>query len=262
MGRALFISLVPIAAVLVLLVSSFSDARPAWSATLLSLRDPGIAAACALAFMPILIVLVSLLVQPTMLPRYAIAATLAWAPLIALATDVLRPVHRVLWCGFLALVWWVNLSSEAEGRAQFARDVEADTRAFDRARASGVSVVFQSRHVLYPVAARRESLRTQMTLLVLPDSLLDRMFAAASGAEEMGRFFRFEREAVQRHVERFAFPRVEPLAALDTLREFALVGSDASLPRGYKDVQRFGAAVFPAFHVRRVSEQLALFERQ
>jgi len=261
MGRTLFIALVPMAAILVLLVRSFDETRPA-SATLAPLRDPGIAAACALALMPLVIAFVSVLVQPTMLPRYAIAATLAWAPLAAMATDALRPVPRVLWCGFLAVVWVVNLFSESEGREQFARAVDADTRAFDEARASGVPVVFQSRHVLYPVAARREALRARMALLVLPDSLLDRMFAPTSGAEEMGRFFRFERDAVQRHVERFGFPRLETHAALDTVREFVLVGSDASLPRGYKDVRLFGDAVFPAFQVRRLSETLSLFERQ
>jgi hypothetical protein len=262
MARSFYVALVPIAAALVLLASTFGERADSGRRLRDVMRDPGIASAAALALMPVVVTLVSLLVQPTMLPRYAIAATLAWAPLVAAACRLLRVPYRAIACGLLGVLWWMNLSAEAETKRAFARAVDADVRAFDAARGSGMPVLFQSRHVMYPVAAKREPDRGEMTLLVLPDSLLASMFPARSAVADMDRFFRFEREAVLLHREAFGFPGLVTPASLASTHRFLLIGSDASLPRGYKDVRRFGAAVFPAFRVTRVRADVALFARQ
>ncbi|HMC54381.1 MAG TPA: hypothetical protein VKH19_04360, partial [Gemmatimonadaceae bacterium] len=261
MGRTFFISIVPVAALVVLLASTFFETRPPLDVRRL-LTDPGIASLCALAMMPAAIVVVSLLVQPTMLPRYAIAAALAWAPLTAAATHVLSPAPRIVGCALLAALCWTHLVAEADLQRDFTRTVDADTRAFDAARASGLPIVFQSRHVLYPVAAQRSAMRSEMTLLALPDSRLGVMFPRGSGLEDMQRFFRFERDAVALHVAAYGFPRVVGPAAIDSAPRFVLVGSDASLPRGYKDIEVFARAVFPRYRATRLRDDLTLFTRQ
>ena len=100
-----------------------------------------------------------------------------------------------------------------------------------------------------------------MSLLVLPDAQLDSMFPAGSPAESMSRFFRFEHDAVRLHVRAYGFPKLVSPADLDTLPRFLLLARDASLPRGYKNVELFGRAVFPGYRVSRLRENLALFTR-
>ena len=95
----------------------------------------------------------------------------------------------------------------------------------------------------------------------MPDSLLDAMFPAGSAVQPMARFFRFERDAVRLHVRAYGFPALAPTTALDTVPRFLLLARDASLPRGYKNVELFGRVVFPRYRVLRLRDNLSLFTR-
>ncbi|HJQ20608.1 MAG TPA: hypothetical protein VJ867_09690 [Gemmatimonadaceae bacterium] len=262
MGREFYLTVVPVLAAALWLASTFRDEVPASSPGRRPLmRDASIVALVAFGLMPVVVTLVSWLVQPTMLPRYAIAAALAWAPLAAFACAWLGRTPRILWCALLGALAWVHVRGEAATKRAFADDVAADVQAFDQARPTGIPIVFETRHVLYPVAALRAAARDSMALLVMPDALLDAMFPAASPVRDMGRFFRFEHDAVRLHVAAYGFPALRTVAALDSLPRFLLLARDASLPRGYKDAALFGRAVFPTFRVVRLRENLVLFTR-
>lgn len=264
MSRTFFVSAVPVLATLILVAGTFREpgsvptddaSRARWW------RHPSMAALISLSLMPVVIALVSWLVQPTMLPRYAIATSLAWAPLAAAAAQSLRRPQRLLWSALLLAIAWMNVRAEAAAKRAFAVDVAADVRAYDEARPTGIPILFQLRHVLYPVAAIHPERRDSMALLVIGDSLLDAMFPRGTPVGSMGRFFRFERDAARLHVATYGFPRLTTVAQADSLPRFFLLARDASLPRGYKDVQLFGRAVFPGYRVVRLRENLALFAR-
>ena len=97
--RLFFLTTVPVLAVILLLVDGLRESgdRPSVSANIRdALRDPGVAALASLALMPVTLIVVSVVLQPSMLDRYAIVTVLAWPPFVApdlrqLITQITRP---------------------------------------------------------------------------------------------------------------------------------------------------------------------------
>jgi hypothetical protein len=95
--------------------------------------------------------------------------------------------------------------------------------------------------------------------LDLSDSTLARLYPNDELAW-LRDFFRVERDIGRSQAKLFGFPTIATQTELDSTRRFLLVATDASLPRGYKDVEVFGKLVFPSHSVRRLSGSLALFD--
>ncbi len=275
MARTFYIGLVPILALLIILASRLHQSpndvpREARTARGIEVTEvevsyahwADIAALAALSLMPIAIAVISYLLQPTLLDRYATVATLAWAPLVAFALHAQGRRLRMLFCALLLCVGFVNYRRSARGMASYRRVLDADVRSFDLAvTRTELPIVFQSRHVQFPLVAEQPRGRDRTVFLALPDTTIDAMFPATSPLAVFGPFFRFEREAALLHERVYGFPRTIGQAQLDTLERFLLLASDASLPGGYKNVERFAQAVFPHHVVTRLETNLSLLIR-
>lgn len=223
-------------------------------------RDPGIGALMALAIMPLALVALSLLVTPSMIARYAIVATLVWAPLVAVAVDALgRRWLRFAAIGALSVFLVTQVHAAVVRQRQYSRVVALNEEAFERARALGVPILFQRLHLMYATAATHRS-RGPAGFLDLPDSTIHALYPA-NEAEPLRNAFRLERDQARYHARIFGWPAMMSLAALDTAPRFAIVATDVSLPSDYRPIGRYAARLFPNHHATRVSPALTVLER-
>lgn len=210
--------------------------------------------------MPVMLIVVSVGLQPSMVTRYAIVAVLAWAPLVALAFASLGRIAR--WAAIAALVVFVALGVQgvvAEKR-EFAAAVAANAAVFERAKAMQLPIVFWGLHNIYPVAGPQRSPRTLARYLDLPDSSITALFPS----DAMGpvrKKYRLDRDQARGHASTYGFPILATQAQLDSSSSFLLLAADFSLPGGYKRPEMFGRAVFPRHRVVRLNETLSLFQR-
>jgi hypothetical protein len=237
-----------------------------------SARDPAIIALMALFLLPLLLVVVSLR-QPALHDRYSITVLLARAPVVALAVYALglpvarlalRVPMRIVQAGLLVILLLYlrfTVLVTAGNAAQFTQHAVSGKRAYQEACKRNVPVVFEVRHLMYPatdgMSKRNASCDTRY--LAISSPTLERMFGRQI---YLPRFFRIENEFAVLHQRLYDGFTVGTQAQLDTTRRFVLVAWDESLPLGYKDVAKFGAAVFPNHRVTRINADLALFERQ
>jgi hypothetical protein len=262
MVRLFALSTVPMLAVILLVVDSLRDdtLQPSVMTNIRqALRDPGLAALASLALMPIVLIGVSIALQPSLLDRYAIVTVLSWAPLVALAVASLGRGGRVTIVLFLALMVVLGVRRTASERREFARSVAANRAAFEQAKSMNLPIVFQSLLEVYPVAGLRPAERRAL-FLDIPDSTI----AAMVPQPRLGwlrRTLRIERDIARSHARYYEFPVIVTQARLDSTSRFLFIGSDASLPRLYTRVDLFTKALFPHHRVTRLSPNLALLER-
>ena len=232
--------------------------RPPSAAALL--RDPGIAALLACAFMPFVLMVLSVVVTPSMVFRYAIVATLAWAVAVAMMAHQAGRVARGALLAALAVFLVARGAARVAEQRQFARVVALNRAGFERAKQDGVPVVFQRLHVIYPVAATERAPGTPARYLDISDSVLSAMYPQAQAAPFVASL-RLDRDQARYHAGIYGWPVMAPVAGLDTVRKFYLVSTDATLPPGYAPVSRYAAALFPRHRVRRLSPVLSVLER-
>jgi hypothetical protein len=248
--------------VLVILFGLLRDKNrePVKSAFRDAVRDPGTTALLSLAAVPLAMVVVSIL-QPAMHHRYSITALLAWAPVVAIAVHSYGKVMRSAFYLILLGFFWVALVNMTVEASRFAWSAGVGQKALAQACTMKVPVVFEVRHLMYPSTsgASKRWGDCDTRYLAVSSATLDRMFPAGSN---LPRFFRIENEFAYLHNRLYDYPRVATQAHLDSVPRFLLVGWDDSFPIGYKDVHKFGQAVFPNHRVTRVTEDLALFERR
>jgi hypothetical protein len=223
-------------------------------------RDPGVAALLALAAMPLVLVVLSAVLTPSMVFRYAIVATLAWAPMAALCAERFGDWTRTALLAALGLVVMLNAAAHVREQRMFDRAVAVNATAFEQAKAAKAPVVFQRLHVIYPVAGTQRGPGTPARYIDISDSTLDAMYPQPD-AEAVRASFRLDRDQARYHAGLYGWPVMAPVAELDTMPRFYLVATDATLPPGYSPVKRYGAVLFPRHRVTRVGPALALFER-
>ncbi|HEX7939737.1 MAG TPA: hypothetical protein VF483_12195, partial [Gemmatimonadaceae bacterium] len=103
--RLFFWTAAPVVAAALLLVALVRARTETIEAARNAMSEPGIAALTAAALFPAVWLGVSVLLQPSMLDRYAIVTVLSWAPLVALAVSTLgRTLRVVAVAGALALL--------------------------------------------------------------------------------------------------------------------------------------------------------------
>ena len=262
MIRLFFLTTVPVLAVILLLIDGLRDTsdRPTVTASIRgALRDPGLAALVSLALMPLTLIVISVLLQPSMLDRYGIVTVLAWAPVVALAVDSLGRVARVVAMVCLIVLVSLGVRRSIAERSGFARNVAANRAAFAGARSMNLPIVFQSLHVIYPVAGEQRSQRLAL-FLELPDSTIAAMVPQPK-LEWVRRTLRIERDIARSHARVYQFPVMVTQAHLDSTPRFMFIASDESLPPLYKSVDLFAEKVFPHHRLSRLSPTLALLTR-
>ena len=249
MGREFWFAAVPIvflvAALLAWLIRRGSEsAGSPLGAARAVFADPGIAALLALAGMPLALAVVSAAGQPSMLSRYAIVATLAWAPLAAMVIEYLGRVPGRIARLALVWMWLVAYTKEVRIKLLFANEI-ADARAALRQAPADAIVVTPSVHTMYPLVADSLGGTSRLRFLMLPDSMLDRLFPIGTTQEFRGRGLHAERDLARIHGARFGFPPAIAPSHVDSVRAFVLLGSPLRLRPAFADVSVLAAAIFP-----------------
>lgn len=225
-----------------------------------TVTEPGVAALTALGFMPVVLVALSVLGQPSMLERYGVPAALAWAPLVAFGMELLGQWSGAFFAVALTGVWLTMFSSEVTGsRINIARDRDLAGQ-LERASALRLPVVFASIHDLYPQYAGHPDTRRSVRYLDLPDSAVRRIFSAGDPNAGSSKSVRLERDFARVHARRYGFPVLATQADLDTVPRFVLVAA-AVTGAGPDTLTALPAAAFPHHRVARMEGRLLLLER-
>jgi hypothetical protein len=225
------------------------------------LRDPSLGALVATLLMPVVLILITIVLEPVMVPRYAIVGVLAAAPVVALAIEPLGKVGRAAIFVVLALL----LIGFADRELLNGRSTEAYYAAYERDLREAhrldpaLPLVFQS----YPLAyatdgdARRQTITRVMQL---SDSALDALYPPQDMNVEKIRLLR-ARRMVQLHEATFGFPRSVSVNELQAAPRFALFARDSDLPASLQSSIALGQRLFPSHSARRVSDIVTVFER-
>jgi hypothetical protein len=260
--RLFFLSTVPVLAVVLLWIAGLRDSRSRPtppSAVRPSWRDASVAALLSLVFFPVVLVVVSIVLQPSMLDRYAIVTVLSWAPLAALAVATLERGGRIVAALFFAVLVGLAARRVIAEKREFAEMVRLTEEAYARALPTDLPIVFASLHTAYPVAGPRRAER-RARFLELPDSTIQAMVPQPR-LDWLRRHIAVERNIARGHARTYGFPVLAPQAQLDTTRAFYLVGPDESFPRLYKRFDLFVGKVFPHHRAERLTPYLAILRR-
>jgi hypothetical protein len=252
-------------AVVLVLAQSLRDApanalTPSRPNALTLLRAPDLAALTSLALMPVVLIALSVVLQPSMVPRYGIVAVLAWAPLVALAAASVGRVARAAVLALMVLMLCLGAKRAIAEKQEFADLFAVLTAEYEQAKAEHVPIVFTSMHIIYPTAGLQRSDTMPARYLDLPDSTIMALFPAP-GMEPIRKKIRLDRDQARGHARTYRFPILATQAQLDTTRRFFLLATDISLPGGYKSAALYGRALFPRHQVRRLNSVLSIFER-
>jgi hypothetical protein len=262
MVRLFVLSTVPVVAAILLVVDGLRDetSQPSAAAGIReALQDSSVAALTSLALMPLTLIVVSVVLQPSLVGRYATVTALWWAPLAALAVATLGRAGRVVAALFLVLIVVLGVRRIVAERRDFANYVTANQAAFERAKSMNLPVVFQSVHLIYPVAGLQRAERRAL-FLDIPDSMIVAM-TPQTRLERVRRNLLLDRNVARSHARVYGFPVMVTQAQLDSTSRFLFVASDESLPNLYGRVDLFTKAVFPHHRLTRLSPNLALLER-
>jgi len=266
LARDFWLATVPLLGAILVLVgfighSRRDDGAAALSLTRAAAHDAGVVALLSLALMPLALALLSVLGQPSMLSRYAITAALAWAPWVALACALTGPwPTRVLLLVFVWL-WFARYTREAQTKTMFAMGVDRSAQAYQQARSSGLPIVFQSIHVMYPLIAANGGREAPGAFLEIPDSTFHALFRSGTRLSQINRGIVLERDLARVHAVRFGFPRLVARATLDTTARFLLLAPEERLPAGFAGVEHFAKVLFPGHRVTRLLPDLSVVER-
>jgi hypothetical protein len=234
---------------------------PVALATRTAVRDWSIVALFSLALMPVALIVLSLVGRPSMLPRYAFPAVLAWGPWVAFTMDLLGRWPTRAFALVLVVIWVRTFGAEAKRRHAFALGIEQNASLLRQAERLGVPIVFQSQHAMYPLEAATRGRGSLGVYLDLPDSTLDALFPVTGRFYQINEGMRLERDFARVHARLYGFPRLAPQAALDTTTRFLLFAPYERLPRGMNDLNELGPAVFPHHRAVPLQENLLLLER-
>ena len=260
---------VPLAAAFLIVVAmlirgrSGEGAEAARSIVGRATTNAGIVALMLLALMPVALACLSLLGQPSMLSRYAIAAALVLGPWVAIAVAFIgRWPGRVV-IALLAWFWFVGYTREEGVRGAFARSVAESGASFAAARqaAPDMPVLFASTHVMYPVLWPSGLRDRRAAFLDVDDSTYRRLFPDSTMLGQANRVVILERDLARVHARRLGFPAVRTRTSLDSASTFLLLAPFGRLPAGFRGVEHYAQTMFPKHLVKRLQPDLILLER-
>jgi hypothetical protein len=226
--------------------------------TLRAARDPSIASLAVLAVMPVVLTIVSI-VQPAMLPRYAITTVLAWAPLIAVVVQMLPRVARGVVVTLLGFSVLLQLGGQLSVQRQVDRIVTMDRLLLREACRSTEGVAFVTRaQMYYYVEELRDCPRG--AFLVLPQEMLARLFVGPNARVQARH--RMEGEFARLHERLYGFPATTTPARLDSLSNFVVMAEPWSVPRDEAGREFFSPVVFPNHRAAPLNGNGTLYTRR
>ena len=255
-----FIIRVPILLAVVLLLIDVLRGEQRRARILPMLRDPVMAALLATGGMTLVLMAISAVMNPVMVPRYAIVSVLFAAPIVALAADTLRPYQRTVLTLVFALLFAQSVSRALRGSRYFEAVMDTYAGLVQRLKAENVPLVFQTYFIMYPVDGAAKE-RSVISVLDLPDStifaLIPDSIAGRAGRDKL----RLDRNQARLHNRGFGFPVIKTQAELDTTPRFFFFARDADLTAGFTNAVALGQAMFPRHRVERVHDYVVMFTR-
>ena len=266
LANLFWVAAVPFIAAIVLLVALYlrqsSHVRPEHGETTrVILSEPGIVALASLGLMPLALAMVSAAGLPSMIGRYSLPAALAWAPLAALAAALLTRWSARTFAIVLIVFWLSSYAREAARQRAFDFGVRHERDLVASAVTSGLPIVFQSLHTMYPSLAATRGAGAKVSFLDLPDSTLRALFPVESRYYQINKGVTLERDFARVHAARFGFPKLVSQATLDTTTRFLFVATAVRIPTGVGDATALAREVFPHHRVVALTEDLLLLER-
>jgi hypothetical protein len=224
-----------------------SDQRRATHADLLALLG--------MAVVPVILIIFSATVQPSLIRRFAIPTLLFWGPMVALSMDRVPRLARIIVLEVLIVVAGLGTRAYVMAARQTTNDLAADVAALD-ALGGDETVAFRTRHRLYPIAyplgGKRHVPRPTLGFIDFDDSTARQVGGPVSGPTSV-RFLTLERDVARVHTRLYGFPLMLPVDRLRGNDRFYMLDED--------DSDAFSRSWFPGFSVRRVAPRLFLLTR-
>ena len=219
-------------------------------------RTPSAAttALVALAFVPLVILVFSIVVQPSMIARYMIPAVLLWAPVIAWGVDRMPERTR------LGAVMLLGLGSAASLRGVVATSRESvfelrgDSAAVAPLLQDGKTVVVSSRHVLYKLATSFPP-DARLRFFDFDNDETKRLFGNDAFTSRRPNEYIIERDVARIHHSVHGFPSLVSSAELRSVPEFYVFHDNART----SDIVR---QMMPMKSVIRIGPKIQKFEDQ
>src|SRR5688500_7762970 len=180
----------------------------------------GTASLVALAAMPLIIMVFSIVVQPAMIARYAIPAVLIWGPVVAWSVDRIPRVAQGGVIFLLAAGSAATLRGTAATSRGFVAALSADSAVVAPLLKEGKLVLVPSRHVLYKLATRFPP-ETRLAFFDFDNTQAKRLFGVNVFHWETNESV-LERDVGRIHHAIYGFPQLVGTSALDSVPEFYL----------------------------------------
>lgn len=218
--------------------------------------DRDMLALVALAAVPLILVIFSVVVQPSLVRRYAIPGLLAWVPVAAFVlADVPRVVRALVLAGHLALAVAL-VRGQVAGAHRATAELLADASAI-RGEGSGATVVCRTRQRAYALATLADPAHPLGTSVCQFPIFADATTPATAGLDAASaasvRMQTIERDVATVHARLYGFPHLSSVEALRQQTHFYLLDED--------DTETFGRLWFPSFAIRRVAPRLFRLSR-
>lgn len=262
-----WLAIIPLAGALAIIVVMIvrrvrGERDRATSIVFTAARDPGIAAIAALALLPLVLAVLSLIGQPSMLARYAVPATLVWGVWMALACALSGRLVSRLAIPLLAWFWFVGYTREVRAKSSFVQALAIAAQSYQQGLMSHTElpIVFTSSNVMYPVVALVGG-ASRARYLDIPDSTFRRLFPDHTPLGQANRITVLERDLARVHARRLGFPRMLDRAAAETLPRFLLLLPPGRVPPGTGSIEQFAKNLFPRHQLRRLGTDLSMLER-
>ncbi len=222
----------------------------------LSTWDRDLQALVALAAVPLILVVFSVAVQPSLVRRYAIPGLLAWVPVAALLlADVPRVVRTLVLAGHVALAVAL-VRGQVEGTHRATAELVADAGAI-RAQGTGATVVCRTRQRAYALATLVDPAHPLSTSVchfpVFDDATTPATAGLDAALAASVRMQTVERDVARVHARLYGFPHVAAVEALRQQTHFYLLDET--------DTETFGHLWFPLFTIQRVAPRLFRLSR-
>jgi hypothetical protein len=231
--------------------------RSATSARAPNLPDPAVTALLAIGLLPVVLVMLELAGQPVLIPRYALPALVALAPLTAAASAPLRGIARAA-CLLVIAVHGVFGARAAQLNARTTttrheREREAGQAAIRQAREMQSVVIVPRRHQLYPLLEELPAEAAPLFALpMLPADVVRRRFPVDTDSAAAGSLILMEQDVARVHERIFGRPT---LVSID-----AAVDSTCWLLLDTNDSPAFATRWLPRHRARRVRPLLFVLE--
>lgn len=223
-----------------------------------TLRDPVMAALLATGLMTVVLMAISVVLNPVMVPRYAIVSVLFAVPIVALAGETLPRWLRVAAALVVALLFAQSVSRALRGARYFEAVMDTYAGLVQRLEAEKVPMVFQTYFIMYPVDGAAKD-RSVIRLLDLPDSTINKLVPDSVAGRADRAKLRLDRNQARLHNRAFGFPVIMTQAQLDTTPRFFFFARDADLTAHFTNAVALGQAMFPRHRVERVHEYVTMF---